>query len=732
MSGRTSWETGARPAATIARPRVVSLLESAVERPVVLVVAPAGHGKTVAVRQWLAARAGPDLTVWVDAGRVAGRPRAFVAEVLRQASQTLGVSAPVDVFSDDLTVDALLDDGLIALQQVPGDVDIVLDGIDAVGDDIISLVQRLVHHLLGHWRVVMTSRTTPAIGVARLRAALALEEIGPDELRFDVQEATALLRGGLGLDVSERSIEEVTRRLGGWAAGLVLVGLSAARDPDPESILTGVTGRHPWIDGYLSSELLPVLEDDLRRFLVDTAPLRRLSVELCDHVTGRHDARTHLATLRTWPTVSVEHTPSGIWLRHDEVVGTWLRAVAERTSMGDVHVTETHAAQWCRDHDLLADAVAYAVAAGDAELIGEVLGAHGYGLLHRDAQIVRVALEALPPEILHRSPEFWLLGADASIAIGDAVRATILADRAREAAADLGEPRASALRRGVALHDVTWHLREGRLTQSARALRALTTSTPRRPPDVVMHAGWDQQRVQFLGDLASSLTGRRHRPRSPAVCALVASRAGEDAMALTLARRALAGEPSTLDGGTERLLAALALAWSGTDADLADAHQPTRATAADDWWLNQLLRELVAVEAARRAHRWRSVRQHLEQAQHLLDDLTDPAVVPELLVGHVMGRIEEDTTGRVPALTEREVDVLQELAVDRSRREVARRLHLSQNTVKTHLRSAYRKLGVESRAEAIARARGLGLLRTSSSDGTSTLGPSVEDGGATP
>jgi DNA-binding NarL/FixJ family response regulator len=65
--------------------------------------------------------------------------------------------------------------------------------------------------------------------------------------------------------------------------------------------------------------------------------------------------------------------------------------------------------------------------------------------------------------------------------------------------------------------------------------------------------------------------------------------------------------------------------------------------------------------------------------------------------------------GRPSDLTDRELDVLQLLDQGFSKREVADELFVSYNTVHTHARSIYRKLGASSRSEAIARARERGL-----------------------
>ncbi|MEW2168285.1 helix-turn-helix transcriptional regulator, partial [Streptomyces sp. NPDC007084] len=64
----------------------------------------------------------------------------------------------------------------------------------------------------------------------------------------------------------------------------------------------------------------------------------------------------------------------------------------------------------------------------------------------------------------------------------------------------------------------------------------------------------------------------------------------------------------------------------------------------------------------------------------------------------------------VEALSEREREVLERLALMMSRDEIAADLHLSVNTVKTHLKSVYRKLAATRRSEAVRRARDLHLL----------------------
>jgi LuxR family maltose regulon positive regulatory protein len=58
----------------------------------------------------------------------------------------------------------------------------------------------------------------------------------------------------------------------------------------------------------------------------------------------------------------------------------------------------------------------------------------------------------------------------------------------------------------------------------------------------------------------------------------------------------------------------------------------------------------------------------------------------------------------------RELEILRYLSTGLSNREIAAELYISLNTMKTHVRSLYRRLGVSSRSQAVAAGRARGLL----------------------
>jgi len=98
-----------------------------------------------------------------------------------------------------------------------------------------------------------------------------------------------------------------------------------------------------------------------------------------------------------------------------------------------------------------------------------------------------------------------------------------------------------------------------------------------------------------------------------------------------------------------------------------------------------------------------------EEARSLLDSCPDPGILPSWLEDverppRPRRRNDDDT------LSERELVVLRALTGPLSEREIGRELYLSHNTIHSHTRSIYRKLGVSSRNEAIRRGRELGIL----------------------
>ena len=94
-------------------------------------------------------------------------------------------------------------------------------------------------------------------------------------------------------------------------------------------------------------------------------------------------------------------------------------------------------------------------------------------------------------------------------------------------------------------------------------------------------------------------------------------------------------------------------------------------------------------------------------AGFLLKDSPPDELVRAVVAAVLVRRV----SGGSPALTAREIEILSLLAADQTNRDIARQLFISEATVKSHLTNIYAKLGVESRAGAVARAMERHVIR---------------------
>ncbi|MER7000791.1 LuxR C-terminal-related transcriptional regulator [Streptomyces sp. NPDC000410] len=215
------------------------------------------------------------------------------------------------------------------------------------------------------------------------------------------------------------------------------------------------------------------------------------------------------------------------------------------------------------------------------------------------------------------------------------------------------------------------------------------------PPDGAAAAAWPAERVAIA---RAAVHVARGAPRA-AIGVLEAAPPGGPAHTLALAEAHLAGGDADR---AARLLAPLARQGGGEDRGGVAAQVRIR-----------LLRAGIAALAGDTATADRLLGQALSTAhpEGMRRPFTESGPRIRRLLGH---RTEAADAPPRPApgeqLTHREVEVLRCVAEMMSTEEIASELHVSANTVKTHLSSIYRKLAVSRRSEAVRRARELGVL----------------------
>ena len=116
-------------------------------------------------------------------------------------------------------------------------------------------------------RLVVSSRMDPLLPLHRYRLAGELAEIRASDLAFSTAEA-GLLLAQHGITLSAGSLECLTRRTEGWAAGLRLAAISMDTHPDPDRFVKELIAEDSALTGYLVEEVLDAQPPEVREVLL--------------------------------------------------------------------------------------------------------------------------------------------------------------------------------------------------------------------------------------------------------------------------------------------------------------------------------------------------------------------------------------------------------------------------------------------------------------------------------
>jgi LuxR family maltose regulon positive regulatory protein len=359
----------------VIRSRLVERLEAGKHRPLTLIAAPAGSGKTTLISEWLAAC--PQPAAWLSLDQSENDPASFWRHLLaamRRAWPDFGQDL-LDLFQSPQppALDSIPGLMVNELAGMDGRLTLVLDDYHAItADSVHAGLATLLESLPPQLRVVMLTRSDPPLPLARMRAGDQLTEIRAADLRFTPLEAAAFLRDCMGLDLHDEQMQALAIRTEGWIAGLQLAALAVQGSERPQEFVVGFTGSHRFILDYLTDEVLSRQPPGRLRFLLDTSVLDRLTGPLCDALTGTEGGQATLEQLEQQNLFLVPLDDRRCWYRYHHLFRDVLRA---RLSPERAAELQLLAAVWFEQQGLAAEAIPYALAAGDAERAAQLIEA---------------------------------------------------------------------------------------------------------------------------------------------------------------------------------------------------------------------------------------------------------------------------------------------------------------------------------------------------------------------
>jgi LuxR family transcriptional regulator, maltose regulon positive regulatory protein len=703
------------------RPVLVDGLVSATQAQVVLVSAPAGYGKTTLLALWRERDERP--FAWVSLDAADNDPVALVAGVLAALDRVLGLDAEIadSLNSTEPPLEEVVLPSLVDACAERG------QPLVLVLDDLHLVTERRCHTTIGYLaerlptgcQLALGTRTDPPLPLGSWRAHGQLAELRAAELSLGSGEAAALLAAA-GVRLADELVARLVERTEGWPAGLYLAALSLRDRPHPEDFVDRFAGTSRHVADFLSEDVLARLPADVIGFLLHTCILQELTASLCDALTGGADAAAALRELERSNLFVVPLDEDRLAWRYHHLFAQYLRAERARREPELVPELHRRAWRWYRDHGLVGRAITHAQACGDVEVAAELVAAHWSAMVQGgQIETVRGWLAGFDDPRIEGHAPLAVATAWVAALTGERERAARFAEAARRGSWDGPMPDGTASRESaLAIMSSAFGLaavsRMRRVAQRAVDLEPATSLhratalellgvahtlegefAPAR--DVLAEA------VRVAGETSTGAFSLAH-------LAVSKLREGDEEAAFGLGRRAhaIVQQPrmrADLAGvATYSVMAHLLsrrgdLEGAAQAVERADAMLP-RLTEGF-WWLMIETRILLApalaalgrpVEAATR----------LEEAAALLAAHRDAGELPDWH-RETMRSLGLAGRRRQPSqeLSDAGRRILRLLATNLSLPEIGRELYLSTNTVKTHTRAIYRKLGVSSREEAV-------------------------------
>jgi LuxR family maltose regulon positive regulatory protein len=716
----------ARRDQTVVRKRLVESLRASADVKLTVVAAPAGCGKTTLLGTWRDAENALPIA-WVTLDQNDGDPVVLwshIVEALRRARPGTGDSV-TGVSGAARAVDVVARQLLNELAE-QDDIVLILDDFHRLSQGPArDGIAWLIEHAPATFHVVLGTRSEPSLPLGAMRAHGELFELRAGELAFTPEEADALLNGRLGLGLARADVDRLVERIEGWPAGIYLAGLSLGGVVDRHAFVNSFGGKTRHVVDFLVDEVLDAHDPETQTLMLRSSILDRLSGSLCDAVLESERSAQVLSQLARTNLFLLPLDDAGEWYRFHHLFAQLLRVELQHREPGVTQALHRRAYAWHRTHGFVDEAIRHAQQAGAYAEAREVIAEAWLKTASAGRPTTVLGwLDGFPSELLRTDPSLLLIRAWMSSLAGEREEAAAALSRLEDSrwsddeplpdGSDSLEASLTTLRAAFSWGDV-----QGARAHALRAIELVPADSPMRPAATWSLAiasyyrgeldaadGWFDETVAVAAGeerwllLASALAYRSlvagERDQSDEQRWLAEDAAdvarehdlnemlGEVHLALGVALE----EQGDLAGALPCLERAVTVQRAGQPLDLVLA----------------LIHHAHALQAAGRRDEAAAA---IAEAATTIDSCPDPGRLRQRLEASERVSVAHPREGD---LSGRELMVLRMLKGSLSERDIGRELYLSHNTIHSHTKSIYRKLGVSSRTQAVQRALSLGLL----------------------
>jgi LuxR family maltose regulon positive regulatory protein len=700
--------------------------------PIVSMVAPPGYGKTTLASEWMTRSPSP--AAWLTLDDQDNDPAVlltYLAAALAAIGSVPDAVWPALVAPRSRILAAALPRLLSGLASWERPAMLILEDVHRIVDTTaLDVLAGLADHRPHGFRIAFVGRGVPELPFGRWRAHRELLEIGPGQLALDEQEVGAFM-AALGHRCSADEIRGLTERTEGWAAAVYLASLAHERHPGATAAAEiAVSGKDRFITEYIRSELIDGLAREDVQLLTRTSVLELVTPPLAEAVSRLPHAERRLTSLaRTSLLIQVGGGPGGMF-RYHHLLREFLRDELIRLEPGTESELHGRAMDWYAAEGDAIRAAEHAFASGDADAAARLATAASLPLFYggRSATVDQW-IQRVDGQTLEHHPALAVIAAWMHLLNGRAEDADRAADSAERStiSGPPGDGSASFESQRAMLRAIMARRGPSDVRENARL------SASQEPPEGL----WRANALWLLGS-AHRLLGETEAASAAFTDAVAAGAASGGTAAVAMAYQAVMAierghwtaaashaqrsRTELVSARFEEILPSLIVYAVGArvaiqrgDRELARKElvraQVVRplASHAAPWFaveaLLQLARAYLALSDTDGAQLVVREAEQISRQRPQLGTLTASLQAMRRQLADAGSTLVGSST-----LTAAELRLLPLLPTYLSFQDIADRLLVSRNTVKTHALSIYGKLQASSRGEAVERAVEIGLL----------------------
>ena len=283
----------------ICREKLLQRLRVVPEHKLTLVTAPAGYGKTTLVMQWLEQCSLP--SAWLSLDVKDNSPGVFWRYVCMALDSIVnGVSKATDytfTSQDMLKANVHLNILIDKLAQAESDFILAVDDLHYITDPaVLDGLSYLIDYLPAKMHLVLISRSSPDINLARLRFKWQIPHLEEKDLRFGEEDIFRFYQAR-GINLVAGAVKKVKSYTEGWVTALVAVAMTIEDHEGNRDVIAGLEGCVNDIEQYFNNEVLSVWSDEKKDFAVKTSILDNLTADICNALTGKNNAQRLLTEI---------------------------------------------------------------------------------------------------------------------------------------------------------------------------------------------------------------------------------------------------------------------------------------------------------------------------------------------------------------------------------------------------------------------------------------------------